>query len=402
MEMLKTLGSMDFFRVFGEEDIQKIARFCREHSQTKLWREGDRIIEEGAEQDFRIFFLLEGKAVVSKEEKTVAEFSRRGDLFGEMSALDKSVRSASVEAGPDCQTLALNLALFKKLLPKLFCKFKTEFQKIAVARLRQTTAAVEERMKELEEANSALKREIAGRERAEKELTEARTLSSMSLMVAGITHEMRQPLSAADVDLATIFEMLDEGEARSLVEEVRCNLKEALLIIRSMMKMFRGERSAAAEVDLNEELSEILHLVARKTKGVKIIRNFGESVCIWTCANMSRIFVNIIDNALDALKNQGSLKLSTYAGADNLVVEIEDDGLGIPADILPDIFSPECTTKKSGEGTGLGLWIAKREIDSVGGKIIAESEEGLFTKFTIIIPRRTEKECGACMERRNE
>lgn len=396
MEMLETLGSMDFFRVFSEEDLQEIARFCREHSRIKSWQEGDWIIHEAAERDFRIFFLLRGKVVVSKEGKTVAEFSRRGDLFGEMSALDKSVCSASVMAGPDCQTLALDIALLEESLPKLSCKFKTEFQKIAVARLRQTTAAMEKKMKELEEINAALKREIVGRERVEKELAEARTLSSMSLMVAGIAHEMRQPLSAADVDLATIFEMLDEGEARSLVGEVRGNLKEALLIIRSVMKMFRGGKKVATEVDLNEELAEVLHLVARKTKGVEIVRDFGESVQTWTCANLSRIFINIVDNALDALKNQGHLKLSTYANAENLVVEIEDDGLGIAEDILPNIFNPECTTKKSGEGTGLGLWIAKREIDLVGGKIIAESEEGLFTKFTIIIPRRTEKECGEC------
>ncbi|MBI5186893.1 MAG: cyclic nucleotide-binding domain-containing protein [Nitrospinae bacterium] len=392
--MLKTLKSMDFFRVFSKEDMREIARFCQEYSQIKEWREDERIIQE-AEQDFRVFFLLKGKVVVNKEGKTVAEFSRRGDLFGEMSALDRSARSASVEAGPDCQTLALDITLLGKFLPELFCKFKTEFQKIAVARLRQTTAAVEKRMKELEEINAALKKEIARRERAEKNLAQARSFVSLSLMAASIAHEMRQPLSAADVDLATVLEDLD-GEPKQLVKGVKDNIKEALLVIRSMMKMFRGRKKVSAEVDLNEELEEVLHLIARKTKGVEIVRNFDEDVQTWTCANLSRVFVNIVDNALDALKNQGRLKLSTYAGADHLAVEIEDDGLGIAEDILPSIFNPECTTKKSGEGTGLGLWIAKQEMDWVGGKIIAESVEGLFTKFTIIIPRHTSEECGGC------
>lgn len=394
MEMLKTLKSMDFFRVFSEEDLQEVTRFCQECSWIEEWREGERIIQE-AEQDFRVFFLLKGKVVVNKEGKTVAEFSRRGDLFGEMSALDRSARSASVEAGPDCQTLVLDIALLEERLPKLFCKFKTEFQRITVLRLRQTTAAVEKRMKELEEINAALKKEIARRERAEKNLEQARSFVSLSLMAASIAHEMRQPLSAADVDLATVLEDL-EGEPKQLVKGVKDNIKEALLVIRSMMKMFRGRKRASAEVDLNEELEEVLHLIARKAKGVEIVRNFDEDVQTWTCANLSRVFVNIVDNALDALKNQGRLKLSTYAGEDHLAVEIEDDGLGIAEDILPSIFNPECTTKKSGEGTGLGLWIAKQEMDWIGGKIIAESVEGLFTKFTIIIPRHNREECGGC------
>ncbi|MFQ5901901.1 MAG: ATP-binding protein [Thermodesulfobacteriota bacterium] len=229
---------------------------------------------------------------------------------------------------------------------------------------------------------------------AQDALIDARSLSSMSLMTASIAHEMRQPLTAADMDMADLVEYLTEGDGKELASAARSRLKEALLIIRAMMKVYRsGDKNIQNEVDVNDELRDIVPLFGRKTKGIEIVFDLSEGAQIVTSGNLSRIFMNLIGNAIDAMKNKGRLKIATRLSDENLLVIIEDNGCGIPLEIIGRIFEPEFTTRKTGEGTGLGLWIAKREVERMDGTISVESEVGKFTRFTVSFPyiRRNSK-----------
>lgn len=236
-------------------------------------------------------------------------------------------------------------------------------------------------------SRDALAREIKEREEVEDELMEAKTLSSLSRTTASIAHEMRTPLAAADMDLEDVSEELEDGEIRDLVLNAQSLVQETSLIIRSMLKVYRGESQSANDVDLNQELRDAVLLFGRKTKGVEIVYNFTDPAIVPTRGNLSRILVNLIGNALDALQHQGKLMLSTNVVENNFHIVVEDNGHGIPSELLSRIFDPEFTTKKAGEGTGLGLWISKRELERIGGGISVESEVNSFTRFTVAIPQ---------------
>lgn len=226
----------------------------------------------------------------------------------------------------------------------------------------------------------------------ENKLIEARSLSSMSRMTSSIAHEMRSPLTAADMDLAEAEESLQEGHIKNIISFSRKHLKETLLIIRSMMKVYRSNSALKKTwVDINEELANSVLLFGRKSQGIEIIYNFAGKARILTDANLGRIFVNIIGNALDALQNKGRLIITTRLVNDNYLVELEDNGPGIPKNILEKIFESSFTTKNTGEGTGLGLWIVKQEVERLKGRVLVESEEGHFTKFKVTIPSNLEE-----------
>ena len=247
---------------------------------------------------------------------------------------------------------------------------------------------VKDKTIELSKKNKQLEEEIAERRRAEETLMEARTLSSLSRMTASIAHEMRTPLTAADMDLEDVATELPEGEVRELALNAQSLIREVLLIIRAMLKVYRGENHDIHRSDLNQELRDAVLLFGRKTKGIEIVYDFTDNAETWIQGNLNRIFVNLVGNALGALQNQGRLAFTTRREGENLLAIIEDNGPGIPAEILKRIFDSEFTTKKTGEGTGLGLWIAKQEMNRIGGKITVESEVGKFARFTVTIPHR--------------
>ncbi len=212
---------------------------------------------------------------------------------------------------------------------------------------------------------------------AEAELSEARQLSAISRIAASIAHEIRQPLVAADLALSEV----GAAEARGYV-------RNALQIIRTMMRIYRGKpNDAPVPTDVNRDIEDALALFAHKSGNVEIRRDFTANAVVLTNGNLSRVFINLISNAFDAMNGTGRLYLGTSGGEADVVVTVEDSGPGIPPENIPYIFEPDFTTKKIGEGTGLGLWMARRELDACGGCITVESEPDKFARFVVTIPR---------------
>ncbi len=218
--------------------------------------------------------------------------------------------------------------------------------------------------------------------RAEAELSEARQLSAISRIAASIAHELRQPLVAADLALSEV----GAAEARGYV-------RNALQIIRTMMRIYRGKpNDAPVPTDVNRDIGDALALFAHKSENVEIRRDFSPNAVISTSGNLSRVFINLISNACDALNGTGRLYIGTRGEQADVVVTVEDSGPGIPPENIPYIFEPDFTTKKIGEGTGLGLWMVRRELDACGGSITVESEPGKFARFVVTVPRDASKQ----------
>ena len=106
---------------------------------------------------------------------------------------------------------------------------------------------------------------------------------------------------------------------------------------------------------------------------------------------MEQVLMNLVLNAIQAMRNGGVLTIRTSMDEAHCLVRIQDSGCGISSSVLPRIFDPFFTTKNEGEGTGLGLSVSLGIVERHGGKIFVESEVGQGTTFTVSIPLATER-----------
>jgi signal transduction histidine kinase len=151
------------------------------------------------------------------------------------------------------------------------------------------------------------------------------------------------------------------------------------------------DQAPLLEVDLHEGLENTLIIMEHKLKqGVSIKREYSQDLprIEAYASELNQVWTNIIDNAVDAMNGSGEITLRTYEEDDQAVVEIVDNGPGIPNDVQPRIFEPFYTTKPPGQGTGLGLHISHDIIvNRHHGQLLVQSKPG-ETKFKIILPKR--------------
>ena len=142
------------------------------------------------------------------------------------------------------------------------------------------------------------------------------------------------------------------------------------------------------EIDIPEGLESTLVILRHKIKqGITIEREYDRSLShIETYpSELNQVWTNLMDNAIDAMNGEGILRLKTYGNDDHLVVEIGDNGPGIPAEVLPRLFEPFYTTKEPGKGTGLGLHVSYVIVQKHRGKIEVQSQPG-DTRFIVSLP----------------
>jgi signal transduction histidine kinase len=141
-------------------------------------------------------------------------------------------------------------------------------------------------------------------------------------------------------------------------------------------------------VDVVKTLETTLTIMNHKLKhGVEVERDYQPIPLLVDSfgSELNQVWTNLIDNAIDAMHGKGKLRVRTYREGDCVVVEIDDNGPGIPPDVLPRIFEPFFTTKGVGEGTGLGLDTAQRIVNKHRGNIQVSSTPG-DTRFQVFLP----------------
>lgn len=141
------------------------------------------------------------------------------------------------------------------------------------------------------------------------------------------------------------------------------------------------------QANIVEGIETVLTLYHNQLKqGVEVVRNYQELPPIWCYPDeLNQVWTNLIHNAVQAMNNQGTLKISVTQQETYLKVQITDSGCGIPEEIMPRIFEPFFTTKPAGEGSGLGLDIVKKIVEKHQGKIEVLSKPG-ETVFTVFLP----------------
>jgi len=297
----------------------------------------------------------------------------------------------------------LRLAVFSVVA--LITSYLTTARKRAEEELRKAQAELEERVQErtaeLTQANQSLRAEIAERKRAEKELWRVQLemgrverLAALGRVTGTIAHELGTPLnSVLGYTQLLAQEQLSESARRRLnIIETQVQRMEG--IIQHYLSHTRGS-PRRREIAIKELVGETLLLLDPifQQSGVQVTTDLAEPLpMLWgDDASLQRVLINLLDNAVNASKEGGKVKVAARAiSADakhpGIQIKITDDGAGIPPELLPKIFDLFVTTKRSGKGTGLGLAVCQEIVKAHGGTINIKSEVGTGTSVRIYLP----------------
>lgn len=219
--------------------------------------------------------------------------------------------------------------------------------------------------------------------------------ATIGMLVAGISHEILNPLSGIYAPIQNIQKILkksedsdDKRKIELFIDNIWTNIKRIESIIKNLKILFYNDNLERdkKEIKLKEIIDSVLELFVNKIKNrIEVITKIENDIT--TYANYSaltQIFINLISNAIDAIKDNGTIIIECYKNNNNTIISIEDTGCGIPKENLKNIFVPFWTTKEVGKGTGLGLYIVKDIINKLNWKIEIESEVERGSKFIII------------------
>jgi len=249
-------------------------------------------------------------------------------------------------------------------------------------RVQAATAEIEGRKRQLEEANRLLFE-------MQRQLTQLERLAATGQLAAQFAHEVGTPLNLISGHVQVLRARAGDERAVKRLNVIAGQIKRIAEIVRSMLDSTRSPKPRLASVSINALLDEILD-AAKPTllaRGVELRTEMVEGLPPVEADpdQLQQVFLNLINNSLDAMPAGGALSVSTRRGADDLIVELTDTGEGIAADQIELIFDPFFTTKRE-RGTGLGVTIVKQIVTEHGGKVEVESEPGRGTVFRIRLP----------------
>jgi signal transduction histidine kinase len=264
--------------------------------------------------------------------------------------------------------------------------------------------AVQRRTADLAKKNRELAETLEKLTRAQDQLVRSEKMASIGQLVAGIAHEINNPVNAIVNTVGPLEQAMHEvrdgdGDARAeavadvtdMLRVVQRGAQRTKAIVQALHNYSRTDDESLVDVDLNRSLEDSLELLRHVLKqNVRVERDYGEIGRVRGHAGqLNQVFMNLLTNAAQAVsgKDGATVWVATREGDDAVVIEVRDNGTGIPSEILPRIFDPFFTTKDVGEGSGLGLSIVHGIVERHGGAIEVDSTPGQGTTFRVTLPR---------------
>jgi PAS domain S-box-containing protein len=239
----------------------------------------------------------------------------------------------------------------------------------------------------------ALVTDITERKRMEEELLRSHRMATIGEVAAMVGHDLRNPLTGIATSTYNVRTHLGkriDRETKEMLDIIEQDIGYSDKIVSDLLEYAREPHLELAEASVKSVTRDALAQVKlpRRVRVVDLTRN--QPKILLDTQKMKRVFVNIIQNAADAMPKGGTLTIKSAKSHDRLQVAFTDTGTGIPREVLAKLWSPLLTTKA--KGMGFGLPIAKRLVEAHGGSIAVESNLGKGSTFTLMLPlERTRK-----------
>jgi signal transduction histidine kinase len=277
---------------------------------------------------------------------------------------------------------------------------------------------VRRRTEVLEQRNGELRDALEKLRRAQDDLVRSEKLASMGRLVAGIAHEINNPVNAVINTIGPLEEVIQSlstlsdaatiavrgREAEEMLAVIQRGATRSKAIVQALHNYSRGDDEQPREVNLSRSVDDTLDLLRHRLKEVEIEKAVDPALRVCGFAGqIDQVLMNLVTNAAQAIAGRpggGKIRIRAQPDGDSVVLTVSDDGPGIPSDVLPRIFDPFFTTKDVGEGSGLGLSIVHGIIERHGGRISVDSEPGKGATFTIRLPTKRAK--AACVRESTE
>jgi signal transduction histidine kinase len=221
------------------------------------------------------------------------------------------------------------------------------------------------------------------------QMSRAEHMATLGEMATGLAHEIRNPLAG----IAGVIEIVgrdlpSSSAARAVLKDVRQEIARINRIVSDLLQTARPHPPKVRKSDLNttvehavmlgrqQALSKSIEIALRKDPSLPEVEHDSDQI--------HQVLLNLLLNSLQAIDTNGRVAVTVERQGDKAIIEVADNGRGIPADSLPNIFRPFYTTK--GEGTGLGLSLARRIVEDHHGRIDVTSTVGKGTTFSVVLP----------------
>ena len=272
-------------------------------------------------------------------------------------------------------------------------------REVALARARAEAGAAEA----LARANGELAAANQRLQDTQAQLVQSAKMASLGELVAGIAHEINNPLAFILAHQGTVTRLLDGvaprvagdpeaakavGKAVQRAESMAVGLRRIQELVSNLRRFSRMEEGGAQEVDVPEAIATVLALLTHKLSDRIVVAQDFQAPRILRCspALLNQVVMNIVGNAADAIQGPGGIRVATRLDGGDYVIEVSDSGPGVPEAIRARIFEPFFTTKPVGAGTGLGLSIAYTVVGAHHGSIAVDDAPGGGARFTVRVP----------------
>ncbi len=253
---------------------------------------------------------------------------------------------------------------------------------------------VENKTQELKATNIELKETIKNLQATQSQLIMAEKMASISVLTAGIAHEINNPLNYILAGYTGIEDYIESNKISSKtvndsMTHIKSGVDKASAIIKDLDYFNEYSNLMDENCDINKIINNCLSVLNFKIENrITVIKNFSLSPLVMkgNCSNLHQVFTNIILNSIQAINNTGTINISTKAVNNDIFIEIKDTGIGIHEDYIDRITEPFYTTKAPGQGVGLGLSVVYSIIKKHNGIITFESPENKGTTVKIKLP----------------
>jgi two-component system NtrC family sensor kinase len=231
------------------------------------------------------------------------------------------------------------------------------------------------------------------------QLIQSQKLAALGELSAGIAHEINNPLAIMSQEIEWMLHLIDTdrplgteetGEIKDGIRQLKVQIDRCKEVTHRLLTLARKTELIPQITDINEIVEEMAMLVEKEARSrrISVQRFLDRSIPqIMTDPPLVRqVLLNLLNNALYAIGQDGRIVLRTGVEGGSVVISVEDNGPGIPPELLGKIFDPFFTTKGPGRGTGLGLSISQGIVTRLGGRMEVKSQVALGTTFKVYLP----------------